>query len=135
MPILPTVFLPLQNSTHWERIVNPDNIPDLTSDEWLDLIRRVRGAELREPLEHEADALAYAERVIRSTNGDAAFTEQAPYVVENRGTAWFVQGTRSRLPGVLDPVHVELRKSDATVIDFGNTGLNGMKAPPAPPDP
>lgn len=135
IPTMPSITFEIRHLMHWEQVVDPNKIPNLSEQELYDLLHRIRGADERTPLKNEQEALAYAERVIRATHGDKAFTDQAPYTVEDRGENWFVKGTNSRLRGVLDPVHVELRKSDATVIDFGMTGFNGLKAPPAPAAP
>ncbi len=105
-------------------------MPKLTDEEWFALVARVRGAEARQPLPTAEAALAYAQGVIAATDGAEALAQQGPYRVEERGESWLVTGTRSRMAGILDPVHVELRKADAGLVDYGMTGFGGRVAPP-----
>lgn len=90
---------------------------------------RVSGAELRRPLQTEAEALNYAKNVICATESPAGFEKIAPYVVADEGDTWAISGTNSMLPPVLDPVRLQLRKSDAAVLSYLLGFMGGRVAP------
>lgn len=106
------------------------NIPDGVVDGAIErLLPTTRGAEVRKPLRIAGDALAYAESVIRATDGAAALAQQAPYIVEEDADTWLIRGTKSRIPHVLDPVELRLSKTDASVVSYGSGFMGGAKAP------
>ena len=112
----------------------PDPIGHLTptqEDSFFErLLPRVRGADDRIPLTIPEAALAYAQQVVLAPEGQRSFDLQGPFLVEDRGATWLVTGSRSPNP-LATPVRVELRKSDAAVMDYGMT-LAGIGPAPSP---
>ena len=90
---------------------------------------KIRGDEARVPLPTPDEARAYAERVIRATQATASdYYAQPPYLVEDRGATWWVIASGTKSP-LFAPLHVELRKSDASVVSYGMTLKDGRVAP------
>ena len=98
---------------------------------------RIYGAEVRMPLPTPEAALSYAESVINATQWPTKeYEAEAPFIVQDMGEAWKVSGTNYDSPmrfGAFAPIQVLLRKSDATVLSYGQTMKDGSVAPPLRP--
>jgi len=100
--------------------------PSMLTDENAWILRdwlfdfTIRGDEVRMPLNTSAEAIAYAERVISATQRFPENDAIPPFLVEDRGNTWLVRASGTKSP-FFNPIQVELRKSDATVVEYGAT--------------